>query len=135
MAKVSLIDIANSGASVEAIIELMAKNIEKRLQALESNKGMDYESKVEQMLSGVIENMSKMSPTINVPQAAVPKVVVDSPIVNMPAPVVNIPAPVINIPPQEPSTVVAAAPVKYWRCNVERDVNGLIDSFVLEAKA
>lgn len=76
MAK-SLVDLAQSGASVEVILELMAKQIEKRLYALETG---DSATKTEQMLSSVTKALAEMKTNVDV---AAPKVTVDAPVVNV----------------------------------------------------
>ena len=113
MAKVSLIDIANSGASVEAVIELMAKNIEKRLQALETAGVAEYESKIEQALAAAVENISKFKPTINIPQQRI-----------------DIPAPVVNVSPNI-QVVEPAEKEKTVRITVERGLSGSIESLTV----
>lgn len=62
----SLTEIAASGASVEVVVELMAKQIEKRLKALEGGGRNSYESKTELLLADVVSNMSKLQPVIKV---------------------------------------------------------------------
>jgi len=62
----SLTEIAASGASIELVVELMAKQIEKRLKALEGGGMAEYESKTEKLMADVIANMSKMQPIIKV---------------------------------------------------------------------
>jgi hypothetical protein len=62
----SLVDIAASGASVETMLELMAKQLEKRLKALEGSAKANYESKTELLLADVVANMSKLQPVIKV---------------------------------------------------------------------
>lgn len=71
----TLVDIANSGASIEVVVELMAKQIEKRLQALEQGGKAAYVSKVEEALSSLMVEMGKQKTVVNVsPQAPVIKV-------------------------------------------------------------
>jgi hypothetical protein len=62
----TLVEIAASGASPETILELMAKQIEKRLKALEGSAKANYESKTELLLADVVSNMSKLQPVIKV---------------------------------------------------------------------
>ena len=71
----SLVDIASSGASIEVVVELMAKQLEKRLQALEQGGKAAYVSKVEESLAALMTEMGKQKTVVNVtPQAPVIKV-------------------------------------------------------------
>lgn len=76
MAK-SLVDLAQSGASTEVVLELMAKQIEKRLTALETG---NHASKTDQLLQSVTKALSEMKTQVDV---AAPRVTVDAPIVNV----------------------------------------------------
>lgn len=78
----TLPDIACSGASVEVVMELMAKQIEKRLQALEQGGKAAYVSEVEKQLASVIAGMSKLQPNITV-AAATPSINVAAPAVTV----------------------------------------------------
>lgn len=102
----SLVDIASSGASIEVVVELMAKQIEKRLQALEQGGKAAYVSKVEEALSSLMVEMGKQKTVVNVsPQA-----------------------PVINV---EPSVTVMEKETKEkskMSLVFERNLNGQIES-------
>ena len=88
--KHNLIDIAQSGASPEVVLELMAKQLEKRLQALEQGGKASYVSSVEEKLSEVLNTLSKQKPTITVESA------------KQPAPVINVAAPAVTVMEKEP---------------------------------
>lgn len=106
----NLVEIANSGASIELVVELIAKQVEKRLSALESQRGADYESKVEKMMAEMMTKMADMQPNITVKPSS------------SPAPVVNVtaPAPMVTVmESKEPSTI---------KMTFERGLNGAIES-------
>lgn len=108
MAKANLVDIATSGASPEVVLELMAKQLEKRLQALEAGGKEAYVSAVETQLADVLSVLSKQKPVINV-QAA-----------DLPAPVINVAAPAV--------TVVEKEPKQTTKIVFERNLAGTIES-------
>lgn len=90
----SLVEITNSGASVEVILELMAKQLEKRLQALEQGGKALYVSEVEKALAGVMSEMSKVKTNITVKAA------------EQQAPVVNVtPSVTVMEKEKEPKTI------------------------------
>ena len=66
----TLPEIASSGASIGVVVELMAKQIEKRLQALEQGGKATYVSAVETSLSAMMLEMAKVKTTVNVAAAA-----------------------------------------------------------------
>lgn len=108
MAKATLIDIATSGASPEVILELMAKQLEKRLQALEAGGKAAYVSSVETQMAEIMAILSKQKPSITVSPAAVP------------APVINVAAPAV--------TVVEKEPKQSTKIVFERNLAGTIES-------
>lgn len=108
MAKATLVEIATSGASPEVILELMAKQIEKRLKALESGEKEAYISTVENQMAEIMVNLSKIKPSITVAPAAAP------------APVVNVAAPMV--------TVVEKEPKQTTKIVFERNLAGTIES-------
>lgn len=113
MAKATLLDIVASGASAEVTLELMAKNIEKRLQALETAGVAEYESKIEKSLAAAVENISKFKPTINIPAQRL-----------------DIPAPVVNVSPNI-QVVEKEEKEKTVRITVERGLSGSIESLTV----
>lgn len=108
MAKATLVDIAASGASAEVILELMAKQIEKRLQALEAGGKQEYVSTVEAQLADVLSVLSKQKPNITVKAA------------ESPAPVINVAAPAV--------TVVEKESKQTTKIVFERNLAGTIES-------
>lgn len=105
----SLVDIATSGASPEVVLELMAKQLEKRLQALEQGNKAQFEAALETKFNEVIAILSKQKPSITVNAA------------EQPAPVVNV-APTVTIAPDEP---------KKMKITVERNLSGSIESLTV----
>jgi len=103
---VSLNDMASSGASIEVIVELIAKNVERRLQALEAQRGADYESKVEKLIAECMVKMGEKQP-INVKTEA-------------PVPVINVASPSV--------TVVDKTGSGKMKMTFERGLNGAIES-------
>lgn len=108
MAKASLVDIATSGASPEVVLELMAKQLEKRLQALEAGGKQAYVSAVETQMADIMAILSKQKPSITV-QAA-----------EQPAPIINVAAPAV--------TVVEKEPKQTTKIVFERNLAGTIES-------
>lgn len=108
MAKATLIDIATSGASPEVILELMAKQLEKRLQALEAGGKAAYVSSVETQMAEIMAILSKQKPSITVKSA------------EQPAPIINVAAPAV--------TVVEKEPKQATKIVFERNLAGTIES-------
>lgn len=105
----SLVDIATSGASPELVVELMAKQLEKRLQALEAGNKAQFEAALESKFNEVIAILSKQKPSITVNAA------------EQPAPVVNI----------SPSVTVVEKEEKKMKITVERNLSGSIESLTV----
>lgn len=108
MAKASLVDIASSGASPEVVLELMAKQIEKRLQVLESGGKEAYVSAVETQMAEIMAILSKQKPSITVSPSQAP------------APVINVAAPAV--------TVVEKESKQTTKIVFERNLAGTIES-------
>lgn len=105
----SLVDIATSGASPEIVMELMAKQLEKRLQALEQGNHQDATDK---LLQSVLEALKGMKTTVDVKPA---KVEVAAPVVNF------TPGPVQVLEKEE----------KKIKITVERGLSGSIESLTV----
>lgn len=106
----NLNEIASSGASIEVIVELIAKQVEKRLSILESQRGADYESKVEQMMAEMMMKMADMQPNITVKPSSV----------SVPAPVINVAAPAVTVMEKSDASTI--------KMTFERGLNGAIES-------
>lgn len=105
----SLVDIATSGASPSVVLELMAKQIEKRLQALEQG---NHTQNTEKLLSTTIEALKGFKQQIEV---AAPSVKVDSPVVNV--------TPSIQVVEREEKNTM--------KITVERGLSGAIESLTV----
>lgn len=104
----TLVEIANSGASIEVVVELIAKQVEKRLKALESQRGAEYESNVERLMADVISKMSNMKPQITVSAA------------KQEAPIIHVAAPAVTVMEKEGN--------KSMKISFERNLAGSIES-------
>lgn len=104
----TLVEIANSGASIEVVVELIAKQVEKRLKALESQRGAEYESNVERLMADVISKMSNMKPQITVAAA------------KQEAPIINV-TPSVTVMEKENES-------KFMKISFERNLAGSIES-------
>lgn len=104
----SLVDIATSGASPELVMELLAKQLEKRLQALEQG---NHQANQEKLLQGVLEALKGMKTSVDVQPAKV-----------------EVAAPVVNI---SPSVKVMEQEQKTMKVSIERNLSGSIESLTI----
>lgn len=104
----SLVDIATSGASPELVMELLAKQLEKRLQALEQG---NHQTTQEKLLQSVLEALKGMKTSVDVKPAKV-----------------EVAAPVVNI---SPSVQVMEQEQKTMKVSIERNLSGSIESLTI----